>query len=121
SRARTCHSTKPRLELRNACPRPMLEPMTRDSLDAPPGTHLIVETEPRPEDIRFLEEHLHEFNIQATGISDAKLLSLFVRATDGSLVGGLLAGRGEEPATSAIFLFRPTCASKAWALCSCAR
>jgi len=62
--------------------------MTRDPLDAPPGTHLIVETEPRPEDIRFLEERLYEFNIQATGISDANLLGLFVRDPDGSLMGG---------------------------------
>jgi ribosomal protein S18 acetylase RimI-like enzyme len=62
--------------------------MTRDPLDAPPAIHLIVETEPRPEDIRFLEERLYEFNIQATGISDTNLLGLFVRAADGSLMGG---------------------------------
>jgi len=62
--------------------------MTRDPLDSPSGTHLIVETDPRPEDIRFLEERLYEFNIQATGISDANLLGLFVRAADGSLLGG---------------------------------
>src|SRR5262252_9774416 len=62
--------------------------MTRDPLDAPRRTHLIVETEPRPEDIRFLEERLYEFNLQATGISDANLLGLFVRDPDGSLMGG---------------------------------
>ena len=61
--------------------------MTRDPLDTPP-THLIVETEPRLEDIRFLEEHLTEFNIQTTGISDASLFGVFVRAADGSLMGG---------------------------------
>ena len=62
--------------------------MTRDPVDAPPGTHLIVETEPRPEDIRFLEERLYEFNIQATGISDANLLGLFLRDPEGSPTGG---------------------------------
>jgi GNAT superfamily N-acetyltransferase len=80
--------SRPLLELRNACSRPTLEPMTRDPLNSPSGTRLIVETDPRPEDIRFLEERLYEFNIQATGISDANLLGLFVRAADGSVQGG---------------------------------
>jgi GNAT superfamily N-acetyltransferase len=61
--------------------------MTRESSD-PLHTQLTVETEPRPEDIRFLEDRLYEFNSQATGISDAKLLGLFVRTADGSPMGG---------------------------------
>jgi ribosomal protein S18 acetylase RimI-like enzyme len=57
-------------------------------MNAPPGAQLTVETEPKPEDIRSLEEALYEFNIEATGISDASLLALFVRAADGSVIGG---------------------------------
>jgi hypothetical protein len=38
----------------------------------------MVEAKPRPEDVRFLEEGLYEFNARATGILDGKLLSLFV-------------------------------------------
>jgi len=52
------------------------------------GTHLMVEAKPRPEDVRFLEECLYEFNARATGISDGKLLSLFVRTPDGSPIAG---------------------------------
>lgn len=37
---------------------------------------------------RFLEESLYEFNARATGISDGKLLSLFVRTPDGSPIAG---------------------------------
>ena len=35
-----------------------------------------------------LEECLYEFNARATGISDGKLLSLFVRNPDGSPIAG---------------------------------
>jgi len=64
--------------------------MKPDSSDLPSGTQLIVETEPpRPEDVRFLEERLYEFNTRATGISDGKFLSLFMRAPDGSPVAGV--------------------------------
>jgi ribosomal protein S18 acetylase RimI-like enzyme len=62
--------------------------MTPDSFDNPSGAQLMVETEPRPEDIRFLEQHLYEFNSRATGFSDGKVLSLFVRTIDGSPVAG---------------------------------
>jgi GNAT superfamily N-acetyltransferase len=46
------------------------------------------ESEPDPADIRFLEERLHEFNVEATGISDGKLFGFFLRGTDGVVVGG---------------------------------
>jgi len=62
--------------------------MIPDPTEAPLGVHLTLETEPRPEDIRFLDERLYEFNVQATGISDGNLLGLFARANDGSLIGG---------------------------------
>jgi hypothetical protein len=49
---------------------------------------LIVETEPDPENTRLLERRLYEFNVQATGIADGKLFALFLRETDGTVVGG---------------------------------
>ena len=65
----------------------MLSAMTSEALDVPPGARLIIETEPKPEDVRYLEESLYEFNVQATGISDGCLLGLSMRAADGSLMG----------------------------------
>jgi ribosomal protein S18 acetylase RimI-like enzyme len=50
---------------------------------------LTVETEPRPEDIRVLEEGLYRFNVEATGIGDGKLFGLFLRADDGTAMGGV--------------------------------
>lgn len=47
---------------------------------------LILETEPRPEDIRFLEERLYDFNTEATGITDGELFGFFIRAANGSPV-----------------------------------
>jgi ribosomal protein S18 acetylase RimI-like enzyme len=49
---------------------------------------LIIDTEPRPEDIRALEEGLYQFNVEATGISDGKLFGLFLRSSDGTAIGG---------------------------------
>jgi GNAT superfamily N-acetyltransferase len=49
---------------------------------------LTVETEPRHEDIRVLEEALYGFNVAATDIGDGKLFGLFLRSCDGTAVGG---------------------------------
>ena len=62
--------------------------MTRKPRNLPADAELISGKEPNPEDIRFLEERLYEFNVQATGISDGRFLSAFMRAADGSLIGG---------------------------------
>jgi ribosomal protein S18 acetylase RimI-like enzyme len=62
-------------------------PMKLDSLN--PDADLMVETDPRPEDVRFLREHLNEFNAAATGITDGNFLALFKRAADGSAVAGV--------------------------------
>ena len=73
---------------------------------------LIVETDPRAEDIRRLDDQLYAFHIQATGIADGKLLALFVRDGDGSALGGYTAGPGARPATSGNCSFRPACAGE---------
>src|SRR5258708_23029439 len=54
----------------------------------PQTSSLIVETEPDRENIRLLEERIYEFNVQATGIADGKLFGLFLRGTNGTVVGG---------------------------------
>jgi ribosomal protein S18 acetylase RimI-like enzyme len=55
----------------------------------PSDTRLVLETNPNPEDIRLLDDHLYAFNVQATGITDGKLLASFLRDKDGAVVGGI--------------------------------
>jgi GNAT superfamily N-acetyltransferase len=50
---------------------------------------LVFETEPRPEDVRVLEDSLYRFNVEATGIDDGTLFGMFLRGPDGSVVGGI--------------------------------
>jgi GNAT superfamily N-acetyltransferase len=55
----------------------------------PLAMDLVLETEPKFEDIRLLDERLYEFNVQATGIADGKLLAFFLRDGGGAAVGGV--------------------------------
>jgi len=55
----------------------------------PASTRVLLETEPNPEDVRRLDERLYAFNVQTTGITDGKLLALFLRDKDGAAVGGI--------------------------------
>lgn len=41
--------------------------------------------EPTPAEAEFIDERIYEFNVDATGISDGRGLSLCLRAQDGSL------------------------------------
>lgn len=47
------------------------------------------ETEPRPEDIRFLEDRLYDYNVERTGLGDGQWLTIFVRDGEGTIVAGL--------------------------------
>ena len=40
-------------------------------------THLVVETQPTPEQIQYLEDRLYEFNVQATAIDDGEYLGAY--------------------------------------------
>jgi ribosomal protein S18 acetylase RimI-like enzyme len=51
--------------------------------------NIVMETDPKPEDVRLLEDGLNEFNVQATGVSDGKFLALFLKDNDGATVGGM--------------------------------
>jgi GNAT superfamily N-acetyltransferase len=48
-----------------------------------------IETDPSPEQVRYLEDRLYEFNAGATGITDGEGLAIFVRAGDGRIVAGI--------------------------------
>jgi GNAT superfamily N-acetyltransferase len=47
------------------------------------------ESAPTPEQVRFLEERLHESNVAATGIDDGQLLSFFLPGDAGEIRAGL--------------------------------
>jgi hypothetical protein len=53
------------------------------------STNLVIDTEPKLEDIRLLEDRISEFNAQATGIADGKPIGLFLRDNKGAAVGGI--------------------------------
>ena len=44
---------------------------------------------PAQEDMSFLGERLHEFNVGATGIRDGRLFGIFIRDADGMMTAGL--------------------------------
>jgi GNAT superfamily N-acetyltransferase len=50
---------------------------------------LVVEGEPRPEDVQYLEDRIYEFNSAATGITDGAWLSILVRDDGDRIVAGL--------------------------------
>ncbi len=49
---------------------------------------LAVENAPNSTDLRFLEERIHEFNVQSTGISGGELFGIFLRGPDRAVIGG---------------------------------
>jgi ribosomal protein S18 acetylase RimI-like enzyme len=50
---------------------------------------LRVEDDPRREDVAVLDERLYEFNAAASGVHDGRLLAIFVREDDGTIVAGM--------------------------------
>ena len=54
-----------------------------------PPDELVVEDDPRPEDVAALDEHLHRYNVAATGPDDGRWLAIFVRDDAGAMVAGL--------------------------------
>ncbi len=47
------------------------------------------ESEPRPEDVRFLEDQLYSYNVEQTGLNDGRWLTVFVRDENGRIAAGL--------------------------------
>jgi hypothetical protein len=54
-----------------------------------PDKHFEFEVEPKPDDIRVLEDGIYAFNVQTTGISDGKRFGLFLRDADRTAIGGV--------------------------------
>ena len=49
----------------------------------------MIEREPKPDDVRALEEHLYDFNVLATGIRDGAFVTSFLRDDPGEVIGGI--------------------------------
>jgi ribosomal protein S18 acetylase RimI-like enzyme len=54
---------------------------------APP--QLTINSNPDSSDIEFLNERIYEFNVEATGIQDGQLLSIFIRDENGAILAGI--------------------------------
>ena len=52
-------------------------------------SHYVVEDEPRPADVRALEDGLYRYNVEQTGRDDGRWLAIFVRDADGRITAGL--------------------------------
>ena len=48
-----------------------------------------IEDDPRREDMALLDERVYKFNAAASGVDDGRLLAIFVRDGDGTIVAGL--------------------------------
>ena len=53
------------------------------------NANLVMETDPKFTDVRSLEQLIYEASVQASGISDGKLFSVFLRDTNAKMVGGI--------------------------------
>jgi GNAT superfamily N-acetyltransferase len=49
----------------------------------------VVETNPAPEQVQYLEDRIYEHNVRATGIADGEWLAIFVRDDIGRIVAGI--------------------------------
>src|SRR5262245_60126034 len=54
-----------------------------------PASRFLIETNPAPDQVQYLEERIYEFNSRATGITDGGWLAIFVRDDSGRLVAGI--------------------------------
>jgi GNAT superfamily N-acetyltransferase len=62
--------------------------MTSTSDPFQPGQFAILE-DPNWQDVHFLEDRLYEYNVASTGISDGRLLAIFLRDAQENLIAGL--------------------------------
>ena len=53
------------------------------------SSEFVIDAEPKPEDVQYLEDRLYEFNSSATGITDGAWLSILVRDDENRIVAGL--------------------------------
>jgi GNAT superfamily N-acetyltransferase len=53
------------------------------------ASKFIIDTEPTPSDVQYLEDRLYEFNASVTGITDGAYLAIFVRDEQNRIVAGI--------------------------------
>lgn len=54
-----------------------------------PTSELVINAEPTPQEVQYLEDRLYEFNSSATGITDGEWLAIFVKNEEGEIVAGI--------------------------------
>ena len=54
-----------------------------------PASELVIETDPAPEEVQYLEDRIYEFNSSVTRITDGEWLAIFVRDEGGQIVAGI--------------------------------
>lgn len=47
------------------------------------------ESDPTPDDVRFLDDRLYDFNVATTGIDDGRYLAIYIRDENGAILAGL--------------------------------
>jgi GNAT superfamily N-acetyltransferase len=52
-------------------------------------TDLEIDDQPDDADVRFLDQQINDFNFAVTGVTDGRLLALFLRDAQGSIIAGL--------------------------------
>ena len=53
------------------------------------GTPLTITDDPTRDDVHYLDDRLYEYNVEKTGFSDGRWLSIFLRDDDGKVMAGL--------------------------------
>jgi GNAT superfamily N-acetyltransferase len=53
------------------------------------ASEFVIDTEPTPAEVQYLEDRLYEFNSNATGITDGEWLAIFVRDERDRIVAGI--------------------------------
>ena len=54
-----------------------------------PASEFVIETDPTPEQVQYLEDRLYEFNSSVTRITDGEGLAIFVRDDEEHIVAGI--------------------------------
>lgn len=54
-----------------------------------PATELVINGEPAPDEVQYLEDRIYEFNSRTTGITDGEWLAIFVKDEKGRIVAGI--------------------------------